>query len=297
MTRPLTALLALVASAAFSMGPLEKNHPLVEAGTQAFDRGDFAQALEKYDAAAAERPQDARIQYNRGLALHKLGRQEEAQAALQRANELDRDGALKGRIHYTLGNIAYAQDKKPEAVTEYRKALVKDPSDEQARHNLEVVLKALPPKSPPSPDGGTDGGEPDGGAQPDAGGRDGGLDGGRLDGGQPDGGWGDGGTGAPGDGGQGDGGAGDGGGGQGERRGDGGHESDENAHAGADGGSSRGDGGADESVSRRPADGGIDVSKQDAERLLDSLKSAEKNMQLWRFRPKTTKSDPHAKDW
>lgn len=45
------------------------------------------------------------------------------------------------------------------------------------------------------------------------------------------------------------------------------------------------------------SDGGLDVSKREAERLLDSIKSSEKNMQLWRFRQKTSKSDPHGKDW
>ncbi|MEW6435078.1 MAG: aerotolerance regulator BatC, partial [Myxococcota bacterium] len=44
-------------------------------------------------------------------------------------------------------------------------------------------------------------------------------------------------------------------------------------------------------------DGGVDLSKQEAEKLLDSMKSNEKNLQLWRFRQKTRNSEPNGKDW
>lgn len=304
-------LLACLAFGSSAMGPLEKNHPLVEEGSAAYEEGQFERALEKYDAAALERPQDAKVQYDRGLALHKLGRHEEARGAFERAKELDHHGALTGRIHYNLGNVAYAAGRREDALAEYRRALLADPKDEQARHNLEVVLKNLPPKSPPEPDGGADGGQGDGGAS-DAGMADGGsrpdagMDGGsRPDGGGADGGLGDGGLGDGGqrgggaDGGEGDGGRGDGGAGERERPGDGGSSGDEPGAAGADGG--HGDGGQAEEGGKpeplRMSDGGLDVSKREAERLLDSIKSSEKNMQLWRFRQKTSKSDPHGKDW
>lgn len=289
MTRLLPVLLALVALPAAALGPLETNHPLVEEGTRLYGEGAFEPALEKYDAAARERPQDPRIQYDRGLALYKLGRHDDARAALERAAELDRDGSLAGRLHYTLGNVAYAAGKKQEAISEYKKALVKDPSDEQARHNLEVVLKDVPPKSAPGPDGGpSDGGSKTDGGKPDAG-VDGGSDGGAVDGGQPDGGSDggvDGGRPSPGDGGQGDGGRGDGGQGAQDRPGDAGEPSDGNGGA---------DAGAQEV--RWSPDAGADVSRKEAEQLLDSVKNSEKNMQLWRFRQKNSKSEPHAKDW
>ncbi|MFZ5443669.1 MAG: VWA domain-containing protein, partial [Myxococcota bacterium] len=179
-------------------GPFEKNHPAVQKGTTAFEAQKFDEALEHYDAALKERPTDARVHYDRGLALHKLNRNDEAKQAFQQALELDRTGELAAKIHYNLGNVAAAAGDKKAAITEYRTALRKDPSDELARHNLEVLLKNLPPQQAPGSDGGTpDGGGHDGG-RPDAGqdaGIDGGSDAGRPDGGQPDGGEGDGGRG------------------------------------------------------------------------------------------------------
>jgi tetratricopeptide (TPR) repeat protein len=289
MTAPAWAAILVVAWAApaWALGPLERNHPNVEAGTQRYQAGDFAGALEQFDAAAVERPQDARVQYDRGVSLHKLGRNEEAKEALRRAQELDREGALGGKIHYNLGNVAAAAGDPAGAVREYRAALKADPGDEQARHNLEVVLKQLPPRKPSGPDGGTpDAGARDAGA-PDGGRPDGGADAGPPDGGTPDGG-GDAGV----DGGQGDAGAGDGGPGDGGQKGP-----PEHGDGGADGGQSSPDAGAQPEAAPMGQDGGAKASKAEAEQLLDALKTSEKNLQLWRFRQKSQKSTPHAKDW
>lgn len=311
-----TVLALLVAPAlAFALGPFEKNHPQVDEGTRAYESQQFDAALEKFDAAAKERPQDARVQYDRGLALHKLGRNEEARAALHRALELDTQGELASKIHYNLGTIAASENQREQALREYRAALKKDPGDELARHNLEVLLKNLPPKQQRGADGGApdggggDGGRPDAGA--DAGNPlDGGADAGRPDGGQPDGGGGDGGSqldggqdggadgGGQGDGGQGDGGSGDGGQGEQERAGDGGQsQQSQPGDGGADGGQQTQDGGLEEVQRARLTDGGVDLSKKEAEKLLDSMKSSEKNLQLWRFRQKTKNSEPNGKDW
>jgi tetratricopeptide (TPR) repeat protein len=280
------ALALALAAPGWAAGPLEKNHPPVEAGTERYEQGEYQQALEEFDAAAADRPQDPRVQYDRGLALYKLGRNEDARAALRQAAELDRDGSLKARIHYNLGSVEAAAGDAAQAVKELRTALRLDPTDEQARHNLEVLLKKLPPKQKSGPDGGTpDGGTPDGGT-PDAGRPDGGSDGGRPDGGSPDGG-GDAGTG-------GDGGAGDGG-----HPGDAGQPGQpQPGDGGADGGQAPPDAGATPQPARLQSDGGVDVSRSEAEKLLDALKNNEKNLQLWRFRQKTPREHPpHAKDW
>lgn len=307
------ALCLLAGSDAHAAGPLERNHPEVQAGTDAYEAGRFDEALARYDAALKEKPSDARAQYNRGLALHKLGRNDEAKQAFTSALELDRPGELAGNIHYNLGNVAAATGDKKEAIREYRAALRKNPQDELARHNLEVMLRDLPPEQSKGQDGGQpDAGGHDGG-RPDAGNEDAGLkadagaDAGTPDGGRPDGGDGDGGTedgGAdggqgPADGGEGDGGAGDGGQGDKEEQGDGGQgEQSEHGDAGSDGGTEETqDAGASQAQPAELGDGGVDVDRQEAEKLLDSMKNTEKNLQLWRFKQKTPKRDPHGKDW
>src|SRR5439155_14533128 len=168
--------------------------PLVGDGEAAFERGDYETALSKFEAADREVPNNAQVAFDRGAALHKLGRNEDARAAFMKAAELNQGKQpLDSKIHYNLGNSWAATSNKKEAIAEYRKALRKDPADELARHNLEVLLKDLPPpQSQNSPDGGS----PDGGHN-DAGRPDAGQDGGKpADAGKPaDGGAGDSGVG------------------------------------------------------------------------------------------------------
>src|SRR5438128_8908436 len=135
--------LALVVLA---MGPFEKNHPLVGDGEAAFERGDYESALQKFEEADKELPNNAQVAFDKGTALHKLGRNEEARAAFLKAAELNQGKQpLDSKIHYNLGNAWAATSNKKEAIAEYRKALRRDPLDELARHNLEVMLKDLPP--------------------------------------------------------------------------------------------------------------------------------------------------------
>jgi hypothetical protein len=293
------------------MGPFEKNHPLVDEGQRDYDHGDYDQALEKFDRAAKDLPGNATVEFNRGVTLHKLDKQEDALSTLNHALDLDTKGELKERIHYNLGNVYAAMNKKKEAIAEYRKALKLDPRDEEARHNLEVLLRDIKPPQAPGPDGGTpDGGKGDGGSDggSDAGRPDGGPDGG--DGGSGDAGHGDGGSdagldggndggsdgGSKGDGGQGDGGRGDGGTGEQPKPGDAGQSGDQAKDGGEDGGADQEiDGGEAEAEWR---DGGVSMSRMQAENLLDSFKHSEKNLQPWRFqRDRDKVKRANAKDY
>lgn len=310
------ALGLILAAPAWAMGPLEKNHPLVDEGMEAFDRGEYEKALEKFEAAEKVLPGNAAVEFNRAAALHKLGRHDDALQAFNQSLALDK-GALTEKIHYNLGNVLATLDKKKEAIAEYRRALRLDPKDQLARHNLEVLLRDLPPKQESS---GQDGGTPDGGkadagkpdAGPDGGQQDAGRDGGPGDGGAGDGGRGDGGTDGGGDGGAGDagadggqgpgqdggrdGGKGDGGQGEGNQQGDAGQEGDQLGDGGSDGGNGDEDGGVSAEQGDDSNDGGMGMSRADAEKLLDSMKNSEKNLQLWRFQQKRNKRT-NAKDW
>ncbi|RKG83891.1 tetratricopeptide repeat protein [Corallococcus terminator] len=318
----LVGLLALPGPA-WAVGPLEKDHPLVQRGREAYAAGRYEDALRDFDAAKKERPGDPIVEFNRADALAKLGRSAEAREAFKQVAEASRQPDLTQKSWYNLGNLAATAGDRKEALKSYRRALTLDPTDPLARHNYEVVLRDLPPQQQNQPDGGADGGldggddggRPDGGedggrkedgGSPVDGGADGGTDGGSdggADGGSPDGG-GDGGA----DGGGGDGGPGDGGGADGGPSDGGG---DGGADGGADGGGDDGEGdpkdggtdGGSESEDESEADrrdGGspaADVDRQEAERLLDAMKQNEKNLQLWRFQQKKKPRKPNEKDW
>ncbi|MGA9523705.1 MAG: tetratricopeptide repeat protein, partial [Myxococcaceae bacterium] len=152
----------LLASPAFAVGLLEKNHPAIEAGIDAYDDGRFEDALAAFQAVKQELPGDPRVDFNIGNALYKLGRYEEAKDAWLRAAENDKGkGALQQKDYYNLGNAFAQLNKKKDAIAAYRKALTLDPSDPLARHNLEVLLRNIPPQDSKDEkgDGGQDGGQ------------------------------------------------------------------------------------------------------------------------------------------
>lgn len=309
MTRALLVLLLVAAAPASALRLFEKNHPKIELGMSRYEKGDFAGALKAFDEAQTDRPTDPLVHYDRGLALHKLGRTDEALEAFRKADELDPQHGLGSKVPYNRGTVFASQGARKEAIREFRAALKRDPTDELARHNLEVLLRNLPPENPSPGDGGSDagsdGGRPDAGA--DGGRPDGGTDGGPQDGGQADGGGhddggSDGGQDGGQQGGQQDGGKADGGqqrrdGGEGTQgsQDDAGHASPTHSvDAGADGGSH--DAGSEEE--QRPnedwRDGGR--SHKQAIDLLDRM-GPEKPFPMWKDPTKTRKNDTHGKDW
>lgn len=82
---------ALVAGAAALAGTeaSPETLKLYDEGKRRYDAKDYAGALEKFDACATREPENARWPYNRGLALKKLGRTQQAIAALLEARRLD----------------------------------------------------------------------------------------------------------------------------------------------------------------------------------------------------------------
>ncbi len=324
----LAAVAVLFAAAPASAGLLESNHALVEQANEAYAKGDYEGALKLYDEAERDLPRSAELHYNRGNALMKLGRSDDARKSYERALTGAGDG-LKARDYYNLGNAFSALGKEQEAISAWRQSLKVDPKFEPARHNLELTLLRKQKQPPPDQnkqepgDGGTpDGGQQDAG-QSDGGQSDGGQDGG-TDGGQDGGGQGqdDGGqdAGTSGDGGESDGGA-DGGGDGGEgQQADGGQQQQDGGTNTGDGGSGT-DGGQQQSDSSEQQDAGSgpdggaedagsasaaeqteqekpkDVDRQRAEQLLDAIRRNEKQFLMHQQQQKKGKVRVPERDW
>lgn len=260
-TRVLTTLAVLWALPSLAMGPFHENPPEVVRGMVALESNDPEAALEAFDAAKARLGSRPEIEHNRALALSRIGKREEAAEIFGRlAEDPSVQKPLRAKAAYQLGNVHAAASARKEAMAAYRRALTLDPTDADARHNLEVLLRNVPPpQDSPQPDAGPkdqqqDGGAPDAGADAgDDAGQDAGEDAGQdagEDGGQ------DGGEDA-GDDGKDDGGE------------DGGSESDGGQDGGEDGGTDGGedggtDGGEDGGQDGGEGDAGSDAGQDDA---------------------------------
>jgi Ca-activated chloride channel family protein len=153
---PLAALAAALLAGA---SPFVAEQPRVKEGNERLLSGDAAGALERYDAAEQEAGPRPEIDFDRGDALHALGRHAEAREAWKRALERDRAGALSSRALQNMGNALDAEGDQEGAARALAEALRRDPANEDARYNLEVLLRRKAAGKGKPKDEGQDGAE------------------------------------------------------------------------------------------------------------------------------------------
>jgi tetratricopeptide (TPR) repeat protein len=95
-----------------------------------------------------ERPGDPRLLIELGLARLERGRHPAAERALLAAALSAREPSLAALAYYDLGVAALEQGHLEAARNAFFDALALDPSDRQARFNLELTLIALAKRAP-----------------------------------------------------------------------------------------------------------------------------------------------------
>lgn len=131
-----------------------------EDGHEAYEAGRYDDALASYRDAEAVAPDAPEPPYNIGNTLHQLGRYEEATVASTTAMTASIDPLLFSRAAYALGSHAFQRNDLEAARDAWISVLLRDPSDADAKHNLELALRLLAPppeETPTPPPGGGDG--------------------------------------------------------------------------------------------------------------------------------------------
>ena len=147
--------IGLLAVAA-QVGRADSPREMIKQGNDHYEAGRFAEALKTYQQAEeeSEGPLSAELLHDEAAAQFKLGNIDEARELWVRALSL-KDPAFEARARYNLGNCHYAdalrakesQDRNgileaiDRATQQYRDAIRLDPSLENARANLELVHK------------------------------------------------------------------------------------------------------------------------------------------------------------
>lgn len=124
-------------------------------GDAAFRRGDFRRAAEAYGRALAAGDSSAVVRYNLGTTLLRLNRHDEARPHLEAAARLRARAGLSARAAYNAGNADLApvaagrvpkeqsRERLLRAVGHYRRALLANPGDADAKWNLELAQRLL----------------------------------------------------------------------------------------------------------------------------------------------------------
>lgn len=145
-----------------------------EDGHDAYAAGRYDDALASYRDAEAVAPDAPEPPYNIGNTLHRLGRYEEATVASSTAMNAAVDPQLFSRAAYALGSHAFRRNDLEAARDAWISVLLRDPSDLDAKHNLELALRLLapPPEETPTPPAGGGDGEGQGTGQDGSGGEE-----------------------------------------------------------------------------------------------------------------------------
>jgi tetratricopeptide (TPR) repeat protein len=260
--------IALLAVGVAGFSPFRAEEPNVREGNERLLAGDPADSLRRYDAAEEAAGSHAEIDYDRGNALHRMGRSAEARDAWRRALERA-DPGLSSRALQNIGTALAAEGDREGAIAAFTGALRKDPGNEDARFDLEVLLRkeAAGAKGPQEGDRG--GGEAGGSPQPDPGrGRQAEAPTGSQPQQQPPA-------------------------AQEPEHGPRGERQAQPQAGRPEDAPERGDAEAEEGAEPRPTP----LSRQDAERLLDALRARERNMPLAGRERKNVGRKDAEKDW
>lgn len=137
----LTALPALLIGLALPAmaGEVEE---LVATGNAAFRNEQYSEALEQYQIAETEIPESPELDYNIAGVLH---HQEKFEEAVERFTDAlnSQDANLHNWANYNLGSTYFRMGDYQNAIASFQKVLEADPSDLDAKFNLELARKKL----------------------------------------------------------------------------------------------------------------------------------------------------------
>ena len=118
----------------------------IKRGNAHYQAEAYDAALEAYQSAAEDRPEDVISRYNLGAALYQKKQFEEAADEFRRSLDAS-DPVHRAQGYYNLGNAQVQLNDIEGAIRSYKSALRLNPADLDAKHNLELALEKLQQKS------------------------------------------------------------------------------------------------------------------------------------------------------
>ena len=117
-----------------------------------YRQGRFTEAEKAYARADMENPKDIRHRYNRGCAAYQNSDLQAASAAFSSVLRRAQNPQMKFKAAFNLGNIAFKQNDFESATKLFQQAVLIDPQNRDARHNLELALRKAQGAKKPAPD-------------------------------------------------------------------------------------------------------------------------------------------------
>jgi tetratricopeptide (TPR) repeat protein len=114
----------------------------IKKGIEAYEKEQWDEALNHFQDALLDDPENPRLHFNVGSVQYQKQKYEEALQSFQKAL-LTKDVTLQESAYYNIGNTYYQMNKYQESIEAYKKALDLEPTDQDAKNNLELVRAKL----------------------------------------------------------------------------------------------------------------------------------------------------------
>ena len=126
------------------------NHPanalfqsdLIKDGEKNYSKGQYKEAISNFLTKSVENPTNRELKFNLGNSYYKGQNYQEAYNIFNELKDVS-DKKMSQKAYYNLGNTAFRLGKLEEAIEHYHKATTLEPSDEDAKFNLELARKEL----------------------------------------------------------------------------------------------------------------------------------------------------------
>ena len=118
----------------------------IKRGNTHYEAEVYDAALDAYRSAAENRPEDPISRYNLGTALYQKKQFEKASDEFRRSLDAE-DPIYQAQGYYNLGNAQVQLNDIEGAIRSYKSALRLNPEDLDTKHNLELALERLEQKS------------------------------------------------------------------------------------------------------------------------------------------------------
>ncbi len=131
----------LMAAAPFLVASDFYSHIKSEEGTQLYRHGKVGKARDAYEKALRAEPDSPEIAFNLANVRHREEFYEKSLELFQKISQSSPNATLKSKAHYNAGNNFYRLGELDRAIESYKETLRLDPADEDAKYNLEFLLK------------------------------------------------------------------------------------------------------------------------------------------------------------
>lgn len=136
-SQSLVILFVFLMFSGFLKGPKQ----LTDDGNDNYAQKRYQSALEQYREAQVKAPEDPTIRYNLATTLYQVREFQEARKEFEQAIKLADNDDLRSKALYNYGNTQYRLGNFDQAIDSYQKSLEINPDDEDAKYNLEFLMK------------------------------------------------------------------------------------------------------------------------------------------------------------